>query len=894
MPMAVNQNVSYNFDVNVADALSGLDDLDKAFSNVDKAFDKLVGATKNLGSAFNVGTKATNLFKKALSTLSGVAIGKYLANATKEGIEYYETVNLFNVAMKDSVDEGKEFIATMSEMYGLDPKSLMDYTGLFYEMAYAVKVPQKAAEKMSMTLTRLTTDVASLFNMDIDTVADNLMSGMRGMSRAVLKYGMDLRATTVEAYANSKGITRQFETMNEASREILRFVVMLEQSADAQTDFAATIPSPANQLRIFKEQVSQLGRAVSRFIITPLGYALPVINGFVAALRTMVDVVADVLGFDYDYGAIRDAGDDGADSLEGVGDAAVDAGKKMKRLLAPFDELNVISESSGGSGGALGIGEIDPAVLKLLEEVEYKVKNIRLAAWDTRDAILAFFGFTPDGDSWVYSADIFEENLKKKLPNWQRTIEALFDFDYSQFISTVQQLFGSFARIGAGAIAIVTEDLLGFIGIDVTDSSLGAWIDNLNTNLENFRTYILENEGGIATMVARVIELGIAFSAFSTIASYLMPFLMFFGALGFFATNVVPLVVSGFTFIVSLFSSLFGVITGLATTFVPFSTVLTTIASSITGIVASVSTYFGSLSAATISLQGVLTGLLTPIKLLFSNVLILVAGFIDGFIQMWNKSEVFRDNFSTIATNIIGMIMSVVSMVGSAVKLVWAVLQPVISGLGDLFQPIYPMIQSIINNVIGVFTGFVNILDGIFSGDLKKVFSGLGKIVAGLGQLLSDVFASIGNVVIGTFVSAINFVGNLIYTFVVGVIKTINAIGEFVGFSLDLPNKSSFTVDEIPTIVPKSLDFTAFATGGVVTRPTTALIGEAGRSEAVIPLDNSPQMEELINRIADRISGSEQVVKVYIGDREWDAFTYESSQRGKSLIGAQPIKEGRA
>jgi hypothetical protein len=64
----------------------------------------------------------------------------------------------------------------------------------------------------------------------------------------------------------------------------------------------------------------------------------------------------------------------------------------------------------------------------------------------------------------------------------------------------------------------------------------------------------------------------------------------------------------------------------------------------------------------------------------------------------------------------------------------------------------------------------------------------------------------------------------------------------------------------------------------------------------VMPLDNSPQMLDFIDKIAEKVSGGggETVVKVYIGDREWDAFTYESAQRGQKLVGAQPIKEGRA
>ena len=66
----------------------------------------------------------------------------------------------------------------------------------------------------------------------------------------------------------------------------------------------------------------------------------------------------------------------------------------------------------------------------------------------------------------------------------------------------------------------------------------------------------------------------------------------------------------------------------------------------------------------------------------------------------------------------------------------------------------------------------------------------------------------------------------------------------------------------------------------VVTRARILLLKEGGDS---------------VDKIADKVNSTgETIVKVYIGDREWDAFTYESAQRGSKLVGAQPIREGRA
>jgi Na+/H+ antiporter NhaD/arsenite permease-like protein len=133
----------------------------------------------------------------------------------------------------------------------------------------------------------------------------------------------------------------------------------------------------------------------------------------------------------------------------------------------------------------------------------------------------------------------------------------------------------------------------------------------------------------------------------------------------------------------------------------------------------------------------------------------------------------------------------------------------------------------------------------------------------------------------------------LIYNFIKSVIDAINSVTSIIGLGkINYPRESLFVIDKVPQLVLPALDY-SFGNGGVVTGPTRALIGETGRDEAVIPLDNSPQMLDLIDKIANKVNqGGETVVKVYIGDREWDAFTYESAQRGQQLVGAQPITIG--
>ena len=563
------------FEVVTDEAVRELEALSRGFNSLSTGFKKLSSLGNSFSKTMHTSASSIKKLTTAASALSGVALGKVFADATKEAIDYYETLNLFQVAMKGSIEQGNEFINTISEWYGLDPKNLMQYTGTFYEMAYAVEAPDKAAQQLSTSLTALSVDLASLFNVDVEKVTNNLTSGIRGMSRAVVKYGLDLRATTVEAYANSLGITQQYESMNEASREILRYLVAVKQARDATGDFGRTIEQPANQLRVFKEQMSQVGRAIGTFIIQPLQAALPVINGFVMAIRIMLETLSAVMGFklEVDNASLSDSLNDTSDAVASIGSSADSTKKKIKALIAPFDELTVLQDNtSSGSGGAtLEYGEVDPLLLQALEDTQYTLDEVRMKAMDTRDAVLAFFGFKPDGNSWVYSPELFEKNLKEKFPNWQKTIEALFNFNYEGFLSNVSLLFGSFKRIAQEAISIVIQDLSNLLGIDFSDSTIAGWIDGLNQKFFELRSWIVENEDEIAQFLAKIIEFGGAFVVVTTVFGVLSSIFNTFSGIATIVGTMISVISGALPLIGSLFS---GIVSFVTTTFPTISGIL--------------------------------------------------------------------------------------------------------------------------------------------------------------------------------------------------------------------------------------------------------------------------------------------------------------------------------
>ena len=349
-------------------------DAASTFKKSKKSFEDLKKSLSSLGSAFRDNSKQSRGFFTSISVLAGgfkilgrsiksvlaISLGKWLANGINESIKFVENLNLFKVAMGESVEEGLKFVDTMAELYGMDPSNLYRYAGYFYELTDAIGMTDEASATLSLSMTKAANDIASLFNIDIETVVNNLASGMQGMSRSVRKYGMDIRAVTLQQTALSYGITEQVENMSEANRMALRYLTMMEQVRNATSqvvdesvaasgvigDFARNIETPANQLRIFKEQMSQLGRAVGNFFIPMLQKLLPVLNGIAMAIRTVLNYLAALLGLDFSFGGTTTGAEKQAEAFGGIGEAATGASKAAKELrktLAPFDEINLIA-----------------------------------------------------------------------------------------------------------------------------------------------------------------------------------------------------------------------------------------------------------------------------------------------------------------------------------------------------------------------------------------------------------------------------------------------------------------------------------------------------------------------------------------------------------------------
>ena len=357
-------------------------------------------STKSLAISFSSLCSNVFLVIRALKR-----VGKFVNSSMDfvETVDYYGTVvnkissefsNQFETAGYDSAESyANSFNGRMQELTGkmtgytfdmdgnatstgikslnLDVNAMTDYQASIMAVTNSLGLAGETSINTAKAFSMLAADESSLRNEELSTVMTNLTSGLIGQSRALYKYGIDITNATLANYAMANGISKSISEMSQSEKMQLRLLAILDQSRVAWGNMADTLNTPANQLRVLKQNFTNLARVIGNLFMPIVSKVLPYVNALVIALQRLFTYVAGIFGIDLSgisagMGAMDDAYSgliDDADDLTDSTNAANAATKKLQNTVMGFDELNKLndntSDSGGGSHGGGGGGSID-------------------------------------------------------------------------------------------------------------------------------------------------------------------------------------------------------------------------------------------------------------------------------------------------------------------------------------------------------------------------------------------------------------------------------------------------------------------------------------------------------------------------------------------------------
>lgn len=850
-----------------------------------------------------------NVFKKVMGQLAAYVSLQQIAKALAECItlsnEYIETMNLFKVA-SGNFEESLQANADVLTYYGgLSRATVLNATGSFKLLTTEMGVVEEKSAQMAASLTNVAVDLSSLFNKDFESVMENLESGLQGMSRAVRKYGIDITEASLKETAAQLGIEKSIENMSQAEKAQLRYATIIRQTSLAQTDFANTIMQPANMIKILKEQVKECGVAIGNAFQPLLQVVLPGLIRTTFVVQELMNAFAAFVGYEMPDHS-RDTADNYEDAADSLGTAA-DNAKKIKKSLAGFDELNVLSqntnteETSTSASGDLGF---DLPVYDNLLALSDFLPTLRTEAQQIAESFKtwvqpikeAFDGIKSTWDTATASMKAAGGDIFDTLAT---TLQQLITTTVVPLIGTLMQVLGQIAPIFADIVAQIAPVIV----------IVGQLIANLVSGLAPVITTIVSSllpplVQLITTVVSMVAEFvsGILPSltpflqgiieCIGTLVSALLPVItqllqLIFDILTPIINAILPPLLSLIQSIVSVVTEVLSAILPplmglLEAILVPLGEIVVELVPFLVNILNRLLPIIGSLLTSILPpLIDIVTAIIKPLMQILQDILVPIIELLVTILEpILEVLIVVIKAIMAVLLPIIQVIVNIIDFCLQPLILILEVLIEAILWVADIVAQVIDLIVRLVNWFVDVFNGVVNAVTSAIQwlvDAFRNMFSKVREVMHSLGSVISGVFEGIVNGIIW----AINKVIGGIEWLINGALKLLNPLIKGLNYipGVDIP--------ELKVSLPK---IPQLAMGGVVTGPTILEAGEGRYDEAIVPLGDSPQLDDMLNRFAQKVDdmnasgGGDTEVHVYIDSDEVVARTEKRKKRNDIIF----------
>lgn len=408
---------------------SQLDKVGNAFAKLPPQLSKVVTQANRVTAAnerqkksyMSLSNQLNGFMRSAAKLISLKAIATYLGNAAEKFNSYYEAANLFGVSMKGLTGEASTFINKMETLLGIDPTEAMNNMATIQGLTTSFGLTSDKAYVLSKNLTQLGYDLASLKNIPVAESFTKIQAAISGELEPIRRLGVDLSQARLQQELLNLGYSQSVSTLSQADKAVLRYIAIMKQTTDAQGDFARTLSSPANMIRILQAQLNSLARAVGSLLYPALKSILPPLIAAVELVKELITGIASLMGVKVefpDFSSASDAVGGVTDAMDNTTKATGKAAKAFKNYIMGFDELNVIQKDNGSSGGS---GSGAGAAGNILGDVD-------LSGYDM---------FKQYNEEFAKQIDTIKQKIKAMLPLMATVAAALAAWKLTNLITDI-------------------------------------------------------------------------------------------------------------------------------------------------------------------------------------------------------------------------------------------------------------------------------------------------------------------------------------------------------------------------------------------------------------------------------------------------------------------------
>lgn len=277
-----DSNVRITVSADTSGAVSALKRVSDSMSNLQKS-----SAMDKLSEKFtNVGEKMKSFGETASKYISLPLLGAGIASV-KLASDMTENINKTQVVFGKNAQAVQKWADTTLKSFGIANVSALDMASKFGDMGTSMGLSQLQMTGMSEKLVGLAGDMASFKNVTVQQASDALTGVFTGETESLKTLGIVMTDTQVKSYAMANGFKGNWEQADQATKVMYRYQFVTNACKNSMGDFSNTSGSTANQMRLFSNNLQQLGVSFGMYI-------LPVITPVIAKLNDMLKAFGEL------------------------------------------------------------------------------------------------------------------------------------------------------------------------------------------------------------------------------------------------------------------------------------------------------------------------------------------------------------------------------------------------------------------------------------------------------------------------------------------------------------------------------------------------------------------------------------------------------------------------
>lgn len=735
-------------------------------------FNKGLKDTTNTIKSSGIENSLKKIGKLAVAAFSVGAIVNFGKEFINLGSDLAEVQNVVDVTFGNLNTEVDRFAQNAIEQFGLGQTVTKKYVGTFGAMAKAFDFSNKEALAMSETLTGLTGDVASFYNLSSDEAYTKLKSVFTGETETLKDLGVVMTQNALDQYALANGYGKTTSKMSEQEKVALRYKFVLDKLNIANGDFARTSDSWANQTRVlslrFNELKATLGQGFINIftpIVKGINLVLSKLQVLANAFKSFTEMIFGNAGGDDSSNAVSNLASDASkasDSISGIGDSAKKAKKDLLGLRS-IDEINNLTTSSDDSSSSSGAGKIDTSGLEDLTNSAMQQANAQM--------------------------DIFVNKARELVSIFKQGFsEGFGNFDFSSITNTIEEIKNNLKAIFTSPEVLnasnnwtntVTFNLGRVVG---SVTSIGTTIaDNL---LGGFNLFLEQNKGDLQGNIVKLFDLSSQEAEIKgkfalTVADI---FSVFRGDTAKQITaDIIAIFTDSFVGVREIAwkagNDILYMITepinenkdlikqALEGLFEPISSALGTIKQGIQDTFSKFWEVYDIYIKPTVEniKDGFSKILGIVLKVWNENIKPILDEWAKKFDTLWKEHiQPMVNNFLEFMGKLINGISELwntwlVPIINWIVENVVPILSPILETIGNLFMNMFGLISNAIGTLFDVLGGLIDFIVGIFTGDWDKAWNGIKTIFEAIWDGVKKQFQLIWNTIIDIFKGIIDW-----------------------------------------------------------------------------------------------------------------------------------------